>query len=134
MFVSVTAASAISLALFHRELFANKSQHLHLLSRFVLSLSTSLSLSLSFSCSPKRVRVQCVNSFCISCSELVNILFVYFSKFSTPYLTQPRPFPLHAHAEIRISFLFSGTNLMTAGICCVHSINRIKYTYIYAYI
>lgn len=53
-------------------------------------------------CPVPSVRVQHVNSFRISCSVLVNILFVYFPNFPVPPM--PQPFPLRAHAEIRISF------------------------------
>lgn len=60
----------------------------------------SLPLFLSL-CPVSSVRVQLVNSFRISCSELVNILFVYFPNFPPP---MPQPFPLRAHAEIKISF------------------------------
>lgn len=87
-----------------------------LISRSICIVCRCCSLPLFLSlCPVSFVRVQHVNSFRISCSELVNILFVYFPNFP----------PSHASAisvacprRNQNQFLFSGTNLMTAGICC----------------
>lgn len=96
-----------------------------LISRSICILCRCGSLSLSLSLFvPRSIRASA------ACKQFSHIMFgiskhslCLFSKFPPP---MPQPFPLRAHAEIKISFC-SLAQISWQLAYVVHSINRIKY-------